>query len=619
MEKKPGLHKGLQKKFVRYLHGKKSDGSSADKADKNREITVANIEEHILQKRFMKASQDLIALEHKIVGKTDEEGLEEKKQEIECLYERLGDEVFKVVKVSIVEDDACLLADAVQAIVEQEAEDTAFSLEATTEQSNTVRPRKWKQKWLDCVEQSVREQIKNITEIPSTDSTSPFSKNFVSLGKTLKTDLTHVVQHLKPLYPAELDVCNTYANYYHVHLKSYIERITAKELNGKDIHFVLCWIHDIYPNILKDPALNGLIEATKLGSILPPDRMEELENKYIFHEVQSIKEWMDKSLKMEIQRWKDGMKPLKLGNYYHSELHIDIIQSYNGGIQRAEEIGPKMSQDLSPFLENVLKDILMRYKILFEEYKEQNKDDSNFRSIIIANINCCWNFRDFIEHRDTLLQPTSKEIINGILTELQMLGLDTLHQDLFIDLKVHFKMLTRESGLHSHQTMLEIIRIVENHILSFRRLVPSCYTEVIDKIHLNLVKEYVTRLLKKKISIRDPEMLKILSSEIKSNADLIQDFFSLHESQAVWLNAMIPRLAEIIKLQDVGSIQIEVAALANNYPDIGKKHIKAILHIKGNLSRSDVKSVLGLIKSMERQDNSTPPFFSLITTPKWVL
>lgn len=39
-------------------------------------------------------------------------------------------------------------------------------------------------------------------------------------------------------------------------------------------------------------------------------------------------------------------------------------------------------------------------------------------------------------------------------------------------------------------------------------------------------------------------------------------------SQATWLNSALPKLAEIIRLQDLGAIKMEVATLASTYPDI---------------------------------------------------
>lgn len=47
---------------------------------------------------------------------------------------------------------------------------------------------------------------------------------------------------------------------------------------------------------------------------------------------------------------------------------------------------------------------------------------------------------------------------------------------------------------------------------------------------------------------------------------------SLHlvaqESQASWLDAVVPHLAEVLQLEDTPSIQVEVGVLVRDYPDI---------------------------------------------------
>lgn len=42
----------------------------------------------------------------------------------------------------------------------------------------------------------------------------------------------------------------------------------------------------------------------------------------------------------------------------------------------------------------------------------------------------------------------------------------------------------------------------------------------------------------------------------------------LQESQASWLDAVVPHLAEILQLEDTPSIQVEVGVLVRDYPDI---------------------------------------------------
>uniref|UniRef100_A0A672UHE1 Uncharacterized protein n=1 Tax=Strigops habroptila TaxID=2489341 RepID=A0A672UHE1_STRHB len=89
------------------------------------------------------------------------------------------------------------------------------------------------------------------------------------------------------------------------------------------------------------------------------------------------------------------------------------------------------------------------------------------------------------------------------------------------------------------------------------------------------------------------------------------DVFLLWQgSQATWLNSALPKLAEIIRLQDLGAVKIEVATLATMYPDIRKRHLEAFLYIKANLSRSELKSILGYLADSTASLLPKAPLFS---------
>ncbi|XP_063295315.1 tumor necrosis factor alpha-induced protein 2-like [Pelobates fuscus] len=588
------------------------DDNAADSESKPEEVTVELIQKHIVERRLLKASKDLIILENKIYSNTDEELHEIKNKELEFLYDELNTKVFRVVKESILENDESLLKEAVQAITEQEKEDKNVS-ENNSMPSSPVRPRKWMQKWHDSVSESVEERMGNLPGISPNDSGSSFSRTFAILGKTIKTDLTHVVKNLKPHYPtAEFDVCNIYAKCYHKFLKTHIENITEFELTGKDSHFILSLVLNIYPNnILGDPVLTDHIQATKLERLLTLRKIRELKSIYIPYEVESVREWMVRSLNLEVERWKEGLEPLKLGDCYHSELHIDVIQSFHGGIQRAAEITEQMSNNMIPLLSNELVEFLKSYKKAFEEYRK-NKNDEYFKPIVMANINCCQSFREFVAQSDAKLDLKSKEAIKSILTDFEKVGFETLLQDLYDELKGVFKRISQGNGMCSYQTMQDIIQITDKHISHFGMLTKHCYKETIGKVHLHLVKEYITRLLKKKVTHKNVQQLQTLAKQIRETAMLIKDFFSVYESQAFWLENIISKVADIIRLQDIGAIQLEVATLAAEYPDIGRKQVEAILYIKGNLSKSEVRSIVGIIDSQEKNTSTTQPFFSLI-------
>lgn len=143
---------------------------------------------------------------------------------------------------------------------------------------------------------------------------------------------------------------------------------------------------------------------------------------------------------------------------------------------------------------------------------------------------------------------------------------------------------------------------------------PLPLQELMELIHLHLVKEYIIRLSKRRVVLKTAEQQQQLAVHILANAALIQSFCTenvspapcppppasgplasqpsqcqpeplwapgalqgraaslqpglcLQGSSAAWLHQALPTLAEIIRLQDPSAIKIEVATYATCYPD----------------------------------------------------
>ncbi|NWW91177.1 TNAP2 protein, partial [Rhynochetos jubatus] len=433
------------------------------------------------------------------------------------------------------------------------------------------------------------------------------------MGKTMREDLTVVLKYIKPLYPPEFNVFSTYAELYHNYFASQAKKNAESRLEDKDIYLLLSWVHNIYPkDMRKDHFLAAELDKVKLGSLLPSSLSKELEEKYLDSEEATIKNSLSKCLDKEIQRWKEDKEPEKLNGHFQSELlAIFVIQSIYSGQERAQDISMAVGEELSHRLSKGLLAFLKSYKDAFEEFKEKSKKHRYYKPILIANINNCWNFRDYTE-KNMAEKDDNKAHILSTLGDIENSGFDVLLQQLFAQLKPSYKKFTENKWDSSNEIMNEIIKTTSKHISDFRTLKDPFYHAIIEKIHARLVKEYIVRLLKKKVSLKSPVQQQNLAQHISENAADLEAFCTSNGSQATWLNSALPKLAEIIRLQDLGAIKIEVATLATTYPDIRKKHLEAFLCIKANLSHSERKSILGYLADSTASTLPAAPLFSNI-------
>ncbi|NXX76094.1 TNAP2 protein, partial [Urocolius indicus] len=326
----------------------------------------------------------------------------------------------------------------------------------------------------------------------------------------------------------------------------------------------------------------------------------------------TIKNSLSKCLDKEIQRWKEDKEPEKLNGHFQSELlAIFVIQSVYSGQKRAEDISVAVGQELSRRLWKELPAFLKSYRDAFEDFKERSKKHTHYQPILIANINNCWNFREYAE-KNMSEKDENKASILSTLSDIENSGFDVLLQQLFAKLKTIYKKFTEHKWDSSNEIMNEIIKTTSKYISDFRTLKDPFYHAIIEKIHTRLVKDYIMRLLKRKVSLKTPAQQQNLAQLISKNAADLEAFCTSNGSQATWLNSALPKLAEIIRLQDLGAIKMEVATLATTYPDIRKRHLEAFLYIKGNLSRSEVKSILGYLADSTASTAPGAPLFSNI-------
>lgn len=275
---------------------------------------------------------------------------------------------------------------------------------------------------------------------------------------------------------------------------------------------------------------------------------------------------MARALELESQRWAQDVAPQSLDGHCHSELAIDILQIISQGQTKAENITSDVGTQIKQLLLVELAALLRSYQCTFDEFLEKSKLLRNYRVNIMANINNCLFFRTSMEQRWQIPHDSLNRLLEP-LKDLKAHGFDTLLQSLFSDLKPLFKKFTQTRWAKPVETLEEIIATVSGSLPEFSELQDCFREELMEAVHLHLVKEYIIRLSKRRLVLKTAEQQQQLARHILANADAIQRFCTEKGSTATWLHHALPMIAEIIRLQDSSAIKIEVATYATWYPD----------------------------------------------------
>ncbi|VTJ89166.1 Hypothetical predicted protein [Marmota monax] len=487
-----------------------------------------------LEQGRLEAARPLLVLEQELAaaaaGGASQEELVRRQSKVEALYVLLRDQVLGVLRRPL-EAAPERLRQALAVVAEQERADhqAVAAAAATTAEAPgaaalaATRPRRWLQLWRSVVAEVAAERL-DTRPAAGAEGRSEAERIFQHLGCTVKEDLEAVVERLKPLFPAEFGVVATYAESYHQHFAAHLASMAQFELCERDTYLLLLWVQNLYPNdILNSPKLAEELQDVSLGSLLPPKQIRLLEATFLSSEAANVKELMARALEMESQHWAQDVAPLRLDGHCHSELAIDIIQIVSQGQAKAENITPDLGTQMKQVLLVELSVLLRSYQRAFDEFLERGKQLRNYRANIIANINNCLSFRTSMEQKWQILQDPRSYLLDP-LSELKGHGFDALLQNLFMDLKPLFKRFTQTRWAAPEETLEEIVGTVEGRLPEFSELHDCFREELLEAVHLHLVKEYIIRLSKRCLVLKTAEQQQQLAKHILANASVIQDF-----------------------------------------------------------------------------------------------
>ncbi|XP_061097073.1 tumor necrosis factor alpha-induced protein 2-like isoform X1 [Conger conger] len=579
-----------------------------------------SFEENIKEGCLKEAGHQLITREESLFqpGAWQEavEGREKEEDELQKDYESLLVEVWLAIHKSFSAKPGELeaLRSAVSAIMQEEKQDQRWQEEAGVE-APEWRPRQCRhthdtilkvmtEKRMDCMEDmAIAERL-----------SSSLKKEICKMGKQLHADLLKVAQDVKVCYPTEFNVCNTYARLYHQAFSSRLVKMAEFDLDVEDLIYLLCWVHNYYPNdVLKHKELEKDIDCEALGPLLPEAVARPLEDKYLSKKESQVGMWVSSALKKEEDSWRSSLlTELILDSYYFSPIAIDVIQVVDAAVKETKTIFGDLSRAQRIMCQ--LEIFLIRYKKSLEEFLEVKHVNTN--AVIKANLPSIEQFKEYLEKSKDLLPVETYKTCLTILEDMENGAYGHFLHIIHAKLKVQYKQLWTQAWLE--EGSWQLVELLESHIWDYGDLKPTCRQELASRLHVQVIVEYVTRMMKGKVKLKDKEQQDVAASLLCEDSKKINIVFIEAGSKETWLQDILPNIAEVLRLQDPGSIQLEVITLTQHYPDLSDKHISTLLRLKSlpNVDIKRIKESLAVNRSSGTPGN-THSFFSRVKLPKW--
>lgn len=527
-----------------------------------------------------------------------------KAKDVELLYEALQKELWDVVRESLRSTTAGPnLGLVVQVLQQEEQVDRDWALSEGAVQGGP-RPRELKKRWKEAVTEAADANLPQHADIQAGELAAYLDK----LRSHMVEDLGAARRNVVSVYPMEYDAFQVYVQSYHQAVTRRLQAITNTELQITDTYSLLDWIYNIYNrDVLGTVSITSPINRSQLDPLLPTETVDKLELDCLNSVRGKVTNELSQVLDEEEKRW---METLHIEEYQIS-LARTVIQRLQDDLERSAAVNRNLGSRVAQCSLNGLADFLYSFQRKVEMFHEglvnqsgENEDGYIAKTIALAN--CCPPFRGFVERCvqcDPAVSEDSSHRANTALDRVVNLSVRVLNDRLFEHIRPFFDKLVKRKWLSNTEAFESIMSYIKEHFKKFRRMDSPPYQVLVAEVHRRVMTEYIRAIMRGRIICTSLKMRKRMAGRLREEGKLLKTLFKDLESSASWLDSAISHISEIILLEDTPSIQIEVGVLVREFPDVRKKHVSAILNIRGMTRQMERQEILNIVKDIENSDS----------------
>ncbi|MCJ8734402.1 hypothetical protein PDJAM_G00234830 [Pangasius djambal] len=481
------------------------------------------------------------------------------------------------------------------------------------------RPRCWRERFFKVLEEAVAARFRSASYLHTRGP--GLAGHLSALQHSIMGDLATVRNLLEQCVPPHYHLTKAYLHACHRCLQVHLGQIICWELQSGEIFAVLNWVLHIYNSseMMGDPGLAAHLDLEEMGPLISQEGLEQLQNKYVQCVRKSLSEWMQKALEVELTDWQRDQEPdIDHEGCYHTSLPTIITQMLEENARVALMISESLRDQTIQMGLYEMETLLTRFRDAIIEFgKEHRKDPlaNNTKFYLHYLLACISNCIILKTSTETLHQQVSSRqsvrfsrIPPGPLAALDRAvrkACRLMMDQLLVDLQPHLQGLLSRSWLVQGDVIPKVCNVLEHHCELYSRVRSPCRERLQEECQWLTVVEYVRALMQKKLICRNDEERQLLAQQMVQDAQQLREHFQSMEVDGtvseVNPTALIPVLADLIKLKDPGMLTLEVSGLISKYPDISEEHVSVLLDVRGDVPRDVRGTVLCLL------EQSSPP------------
>uniref|UniRef100_A0A3Q0SMT5 Exocyst complex component 3-like 2a n=1 Tax=Amphilophus citrinellus TaxID=61819 RepID=A0A3Q0SMT5_AMPCI len=494
-----------------------------------------------------------------------------KAKDVELLYEALQKEMWDVVRESLRQPSAGPNLGLVVLVIQQEEHaDAAWALREETKPEQEVpriqpsqRPRRLKMKWKQAVAEAADWSLPHQVDTQAGQLASYLER----LKCRMVDDLDAARRNAVSIYPEEFAAFQVYVESYHRAVAKRLRTITSGPLQITDVYSLLDWFYNIYNrDVLGTIGTSTPINYAALDAILAQETVDRLEQDCISVVRDKVTTELIHVLDEEERRWAQTLHIEE----YQSHLACSVIQRLKVDLDRSTSVNQFLGARVARCSLIGLADFIYR----------------SLKYIIF--IICIYYFHSFAQNFVQVF-PYNEQFF--LLLYLLAYPHGTR--------RPFFDKLMKRKWLNNTEAFESIEASIKQHFKKFRRMDCPPYQTLVGEVHRRVLVEYVRAIMRGRLICTSSKMRKRMAFRLQDEAKQLKGLFKDLESNSSWLDSIICHLADIILLEDTPSIQMEVAVLVKEFPDIRKKHVSTLLNVRGMMRQAERQEILNVVKDFE--------------------
>ncbi|KAK2816651.1 hypothetical protein Q7C36_022922 [Tachysurus vachellii] len=468
---------------------------------------------------------------------------------------------------------------------------------------SSKRPRRMRQKWAEAVGEAADWSLPQ----PGGITAGQMGLFLDRLRGRVVEDMDAARRNVVGVYPKEFSVFQVYMQSYHRGVAKRLRAITAGQVQITDIYSMLDWVYNIYNrDVLGMVGAMGSLDCGALEPLLPAEVMDRLEQECLDTVWDKVTMELSQVLEDEEKRWTQTLHIEE----YQSGLARSIIQRLKVDLDRStgvsQPLGARVARCTLKGLADFLHSFQRKVEMFHETQAEFGDRADGYVSRTIALANCIPPFRSFVERCrqcDPLGSEDSSHRAHSSLERIINQSVRVLTNRLFEDIRPFFDKLLRKKWLNNTEAYESIEASIKQHFKKFRRMDCPPYQTLVNEVHRRVMVEYVRAIMRGRVICTSLKMRKRLAFRLQDEARQLKALFKDLESTCSWLDNVIGHLADIILLEDTPSIQMEVGVLVKEFPDIRRKHVSAVLNVRGMVQQVERQEILAVVRDFETSDS----------------